>query len=156
MYRFIPTTEEHIRELIYRIRYEDQMEIDAISGNRLGIVIRESVERSDEAWTAFDDEGIIAIFGVGRFSLLSDKACPWAVTTNLVEKHKKDFAKATKIALNYWLNKYEELENYVDARYTRAIRWLDWAGFTVYPAQPYGAFGQLFHKVTMRRPDDRN
>lgn len=150
MYKFVPTTEEHVDLLVNDIRYEDRLEIDSLSGKKLKFTILDSVNASSEVWTCFTDEGVACIFGLGVGSILTKRACPWIVTTNLIYKHKKAFLKATKIAIQYWLDQGYDLENYIDSRYTSSLRWAKWAGFEIHDPQPFGAFGQNFNKITMR------
>jgi len=46
---------------------------------------------------------------------------------------------------------YSHLENWVDARNTKAINWLRWLGFTVHDPVPFGVAGLPFHRFDMRR-----
>jgi len=44
---------------------------------------------------------------------------------------------------------FQRLENYVDARQKRSIRWLKWCGFTVENPKPWGTLGLPFHQFWM-------
>lgn len=150
MYQFIPTTDEHIEMLLEDIRDEDKAEAAAMDTFDLKSLLRDNIKRSVECWTCLVDEGVVAIFGVIRLTLLSDSVCPWMATTNLVYKHKKAFLKCTKLGVEFWANKYKNLESFIDARYDKALRWAKWVGFTIHPAKPYGPYGNLFHKTELR------
>ncbi len=151
MYRFILATRGHAIELADNIHPGVEKEIKTMSEKETVDIVIQSLEKSDEAWSVFDEEGLICIFGISSVSILSDRAVPWFLTTKLIDKHKKTLLYLTKIGLTYWLGKYSTLENYVPQEYTKAIRWLRWAGFTILPAQPIGIGGVLIHKIEMKR-----
>jgi hypothetical protein len=44
-----------------------------------------------------------------------------------------------------WRKRYGRMTNYVDARHTKAVRWIKWMGFEVLPAIPLGPQQALFH-----------
>jgi hypothetical protein len=44
---------------------------------------------------------------------------------------------------------YPQLENHVDARNRRALRWLGWLGFTIEAPAPWGVEGRPFHRFWM-------
>ena len=126
MYKFNLTTEEDISKLVDAIREDDAAEVDALSAKSLEISIRDSVKGSEEAWTATFNGEVLCIFGIAKFNLLSEEACPWLMTARGIEKHRKAFLTGTKVTLDYWKARYPVLINYVDARYTRALRWAKW------------------------------
>lgn len=68
---------------------------------------------------------------------------PWSAFNSVVCKHPVEFLRLCK----RWVSEQKEpLRNVVDARHTRAIRWLEWLGFTVGPAEPLGVNGELLHQ----------
>jgi hypothetical protein len=150
IYSFPRTTEDHIELLVENMREDDYRELDAIAFSKHEAIVRDSCERSLECWSCFAPGGLVAIFGVVPQSLVSEAVVPWILTTKVAEKHKKDFYRASKIAVDFWLKKYGVLENYIDARYERSLRWAEKLGFTIHPAIPYGAYGLPFHKATRR------
>jgi len=146
-YKFTSATEEHVEAVMRDIVPDVKAELEALRPGDVGQALKNLVERSEEAWAASSEEGVICIFGVYRMGLLDDKVSPWLITTNLVQKHKKDFLKGAKISIAHWLDKYEQLENYIPAGFDRLLKWLAWAGFTIDPPSPYK--GRLLHRISM-------
>ena len=110
-----------------------------------------NIAGADESWSVFGDEGLICIFGIGSGTLMDDKGYPWFIATTRLMQHKKSFLVGTKTVLAEWLKRYPTLMNYVQVKYTSALRWLRWAGFTVHSSKPIGVDGQLIHEVVLRR-----
>lgn len=150
MYRFVPATDAHIKPLIDNINNEVAKELKILMSGSLATDIQKCIKNSDEAWTAFDDDMVICMFGIGKISMLSDVGHPWLITTNLVYKYKRDFLKGAKVSLEYWLKKYGVLENYIPAGLDSLLKWVKWAGFIVSPAQDYGLNKPPLHKIEMR------
>ena len=151
MIRFVLTTDEHVEELLLYLHPDMKKEASAITPIAFDKTIRQTVKEADEAWTILSDECVVGIFGIRRYSLLSDKGAPWLLTTTRIKEHVKTLLPLTKIALSYWLNRYTVLENYVPESYKASLRWLKWAGFTIHPAIPIGVSGQLIHRIEMRQ-----
>ncbi len=73
------------------------------------------------------------------------------MTTDLVEKNKTTFLRYSRPMIEVMLAEFSHLENYVDARYKKCIRWLKWLGFVIHDAVPFGVQGLRFHKFEMRQ-----
>jgi len=149
MYRFIPADVTHIEPLLENITPDVKEELIALKGEDVYDTIKQCIEEADEAWTAFGSEGLICIFGVRGTSILGGKAFPWLLTTTLVQKHKRNFLKGAKLSIDHWFRQYDVLENFIPAGFDRLLKWLKWAGFTVYPAVPVGT--RLLHRIEMRK-----
>jgi hypothetical protein len=76
------------------------------------------------------------------------------VTTVHIEKNPRGFLRASKALMREAMQRHHQLINYVDARNTQAIRWLEWLGFKMGPAVPYGVSGILFRRFTKERGRD--
>jgi hypothetical protein len=151
--KFYPSTIEHVNQLAENIRLEDLEEIYLLSGRDARTVIKKSFIASRDAMSAFDDNDhtLLAMFGVKPYSLSSDVASPWFLTTeHRRNRYSKELLRGSRAAIGYWKNEYSMLENYVDARYTQAVRWVKWLGFTVEDAKPMGPFDYLFHRIEIR------
>lgn len=150
-YRFIPVKEEHINKIIKFISPEIRNELETLSSLPFDVSIKKNVEDSVECWVGFRGKEILCMFGISSYTLLSDTGFPWLITTRNAKRHKKALLIGTKVALVYWLKKYSTLENFIPASFEKAIRWLRWAGFTIYPPEPIGVSGQLIHRVVLRK-----
>lgn len=72
-----------------------------------------------------------AVLGLLMPDLTSGVGVPWILTTDAVEHHKVAFGRATRRILNRALDVTQRLENVTDARYTRALAWIEWLGFNI-------------------------
>ena len=100
-------------------------------------------------FVALADDVPICAFGVVPYSILGSFGAPWMVGTNALDGCAKDFIRHCKTDLKGFFGEWERLYNVVDARNTKAIRWLAWLGFQIQPAVPYGPFKMMFHPFTM-------
>jgi hypothetical protein len=151
---FEPATRAHAEELAPRMRHGDAAEILASCGHRPLAGLLASLKWSEahgEAWAGLIDGEVAGIFGVGKRTLLSTSGIPWLLTGDLVERHPLLFWRASRAVLATWLERFEFLEQFVDARYTQALRWAERLGFKVEEGQPIGRGGLLFCHITIRR-----
>lgn len=155
--RILPATPEHVEELARAMRKEDAAEVLASGGFSPRQALEVSLAHSTSAWTVFFGPEVAAMWGVcpgpGGSSLLggSEIGIAWALTGTAVDRSKRSFLRVSKVALAALLHDYAALVNYVDARYTAALRWARWLGFEVCPAVQFGHGALLFHPIIYRR-----
>lgn len=65
-----------------------------------------------------------ALFGVYAPCFFSRRACIWLLTAGAVERMPVAFVRVARAAVAYFLNKYTELYNFTDGRYTAALRFI--------------------------------
>ena len=149
-YQVVPTTLEHVFELAENMREEDVAEVWAASHVSPIEAITGSMLYTEDTLTGLADGRVLCIFGIGQASLISLKGLPWFLSTDLVDEHPLAMARGSMIVFKNMIKHsgFTQLENYVDARYAIAVRWLEWLGFTVSPPAPYGADQLPFHKFT--------
>lgn len=135
---------EHMRE-------PDREEIFAMLGPvGLKDMLARAVLLSDQCWTwAAPDREPIAIFGVAPTSLLEGVGAPWLLGTDRVLDYPGVLVREGRSYVARMLARYPHLENFVDARNERSVRWLERLGFKVYPAAPMGVAGLPFHRFEM-------
>jgi hypothetical protein len=110
---------------------------DAAEVLLLGLDGVEAIERSMR--DSFASECIVidgepaAVLGLSMPDLASGVGVPWILTTDAVERHPIAFGRATRRILNRALDVAYRLENFTDARYTRALAWIEWLGFNIEP-----------------------
>jgi hypothetical protein len=143
-------TDEHIKELSETMQKEDKDSIEALTNKSIYESLKASVDNSIESTVWLVDNKVAAIIGISQTGLLSDKACPWCICSDEIKKFPKLFLRGSWIWTQAALKRYKWLENIVDARHKRSIRWLKWLGFTIYPAVPVGPNGMLFHKDELK------
>lgn len=131
-----------------RLRATDVEEIRAASGLAPLEALRRSYDLSTHVWAvrAQPISPPIALWGVGPLSLIEGKGCPWLLASDTFETLGLDIARQSRPLLARMRNLYPRLENRVDARHTKAVRWLSWLGFAIDPAMAWGVEGQPFHR----------
>ena len=71
------------------------------------------------------------------------------LTAHELPDHARFFLRRNRFYVAEIRSKYRLLLNFVDARNTMAIRWLEWLGFDVAPARPLGPENMPFHPFKM-------
>ncbi len=144
---------EHGAYLAERIHPANAAEAMALSGLAPLEAIAASVERSNAAWTGFDREGNpLAVFGI-RGDLLGGVGYPWLVCRKDIADHGLEFARWFRRVLGLFIEQYEELVSLVDDRNDPVKAMLEWAGFELEDARPFGKDGLPFRVVRLRRGD---
>ncbi len=147
-YEIVPATVDHAFELSRTMRLEDREEAWALDHLTPWEAIQVSVGHSGNIYSGLVDGQVLCMFGVGKRTLLSEIGFPWMLSSTLVPKHVRAWMRGSQIAFKQMQSEAKVLENYVDARYTAAVRWLKWLGFTIHPAEPFGVDKLPFHKFT--------
>ena len=137
-----------------RLRAADIEEIRAASGLAPTEALRRSYDFSTHVWAvrARNAQPIappIALWGIGPLSLVEGKGCPWLLASDTFETLRPDIARLSRPLLARTRDLYPRLENRVDARHFRAVRWLSWLGFAIDPAMAWGVEGRPFHRFWM-------
>jgi len=130
------------------LREEERQEILA---ERVDIVaaLERAIRMSDYAVISYIDGEPAGIWGVAHISLLSGETVPWALTTPVIEKKPKAFYRECKRIIKTMQALYGSLDNYVDGRHRKALRWAERLGFKVGVAVPVGKDRIPFHKISM-------
>lgn len=127
----------------------DENEVIAAIGRPVNASdLMESVAQSPVC-VAVDYQGhLLCIGGAARKTLLSSSGIPWMLGTHDLDSHGRLFMLHGKRCVNALLDHFGRLENYVDARNHRSIRWLRRMGFVLHDPVPYGSAGLPFHRFT--------
>ncbi len=148
-YTIVPTIEKHVIELSNNMSPEDVAECWAAQHFRPYKALKVSLMHTDHPKTGLVDGRVMAIWGVGKVTILSEVAQPWMLTSPLVENHYRAFLRHSKHLLNDMKKEAIVFSNFVDVRNTQSIKWLRWLGFTIHDALPYGPDDMPFHRFTM-------
>jgi hypothetical protein len=139
-----------VEALAPNLRPDDIAEIRAASGLAADVGLRRSFALSTHVWAARQDgEGIVAVWGVGPLSLTMGRGCPWLLASPAFDRFGRQIVGLSRPMLARMRAAYPHLENHVDARNRRAVRWLEWLGFVVEPPARWGAEGLPFHRIWM-------
>lgn len=137
-----------IAHVAARMRAADRAEVLAGGGRSPREALERSLALSSHAWAGWIGTEPAAIFGVGPAALVCGIGVPWFLGAEVLERNPRPLLTISRDWLARIAALYPHLENYVDARNGRAIRWLRWLGFTVHPAVPYGVGRMPFHRFT--------
>jgi uncharacterized protein YceK len=135
-------------ELAMTMRQADVDEVRASHGHGPMRALLRSLEVSNEAWTAETEDGrIVAMFGVAVVNVLTGCGSVWALTSDAVGAHPKEFYKGSRGVVKQLLTRYSVLTNAISTKNVRALRWAHRIGFKIGEAEPIGIAGQLFHRI---------
>lgn len=140
-------TPEDVEALSGCLRLADLEEIRAASGLGPANALRRCCAFSTHVWVARDGtKEPIAVWGVGPLSLVAGRGCPWLLASSAFDEHGRQVVRLSRPLLAAMRKAYPRLENHVDARNVRSVRWLAWLGFTIDPPAPWGVEGRPFHR----------
>ena len=149
-YEIVPATLEHAEDLAENMREPDVQELWAAAHEYPHPAIVASLAVSRHAKAGFANDSLVCMFGVGSEMICSTVGIPWLLATDELEHYAQPFLRRNRKAVGEMMNGYQMLRNYVDARNATSIRWLQWLGFEILPAEPYGVDGLPFHLFEMR------
>lgn len=132
------------------MRESDIREVWAASKSGPLEAVRNGFLRSRLCWTGTLGDIPIWIGGVVSLGEAGGVGCPWLLGTDKIMQCPIQFLKSTKRYVDHIASQYDLIYNYVDARNTENIKWLQFVGFSIGKAVPYGVLGLPFHKFEMR------
>lgn len=126
-------------------------ELRASHGPCVQETITTCIGRSEEAVAIRQDQKLLGVTGIVSHSITGGAGSPWLLTTIHAPSYPKTVMKETRYYVNKWSEDYDLLISFIDSRYEKALRWAEWAGFTIHPPVPYGINGELFNPIEIRR-----
>jgi hypothetical protein len=136
-----------VEALVADPRPADVREMQAM-GTTFEAALTDSVRLSDWVAVGTVDDVPVCAFGVAPASVLGGLGVPWLLGTSALDRGgvalARDFLPASRRAVDAMAATYPRLINVIDARNTRAIRWLRWLGFT-FDESPVPIGGHRFH-----------
>lgn len=142
MGRITTVTKENVLYVIEHLRREDDLETVRSTGQSGAEVLVQGVDCSEFLRCIEFDDGTANIYGVAKGP--GDLWVPWSMSTTLVDRHAREFLALSLEGIAEIKERYDRLVNFVDAEYTKSIRWLKRLGFTVNNPVPYGLNGEPF------------
>jgi len=154
-YTLEESTMEHAEKLAPIMNEDDKRELWASNHSTPLESLLLGVEYSVEKVTMIGAKGeIIAMLGVVpefKPDATTNQGIIWALGSPHQFKYSRQFLKMSKNILEKWLQKYSYLENFVDVRHTRSIRWIRWLGFTIGRVELLGPDAMPFFHFYQRR-----
>jgi len=146
--QIVPVEGWHVAHVAAHVREADAAEIWASHHLHALEAIEDGLRTSVLARTGLVDGEPVCVFGVCPSSLLTGAGSPWMLATPLLHTVDRAFIRLSRRVVDAMQSFFAELSNYVDARNLHAVRWLEWLGFHVEPAVPYGIEQLPFHRFT--------
>jgi|TARA_R110000823_G_scaffold89656_4_gene198743 hypothetical protein len=130
-----------------KLREADKRELKASCGYGPVTALTLSMNASDNAYVLADkDDMAVLMFGVVS-SPQDSVGVPWMLGSNGIYKHTRKLTTECKTWLEFIHKDYDLLFNYVHAENPKAIRWLQWMGFTMVRLIPdYGVGKEPFYE----------
>lgn len=147
---FRPATMEDVFFLADRLRRADRDEVLALGFRSPLLALESSFASSDAAFTGLIDGVPAMMFGVGA-PLFAESGTVWALGTDVLTAHPREMLVYGRRKIRELLELFPFLENWCDARYTAAHRWLKRIGFTLSDPLPHGPHGEEFVKISIRK-----
>jgi len=141
-----PTVKDDVLALAPRLRQADIDEVKAASGLDPLTALTLSLQISPLCFTVFGDGLQLAMFGakpednptIGRI---------WMLGSDEIHDHRFGFLRKSREWVDYLQERHPLLYNYIDARNTVHIRWLQWLGFSfINEVHGYGFEQRLFYQ----------
>ena len=145
----VTATRAHAVAMAPNMRAVEVQELLDACGMAPAVALLYELDRSSVAWSWIIDGEVACMFGVVAPDWLTNEAYPWFLTTELVEKHSRQFARACKNLLPELLSAHPKLCGMVDSRHNLSVRWLRWLGARIEPARPWGVSGVPFHRFEL-------
>lgn len=104
-----------------------------------------SIRVSERVYSIYVNGELICITGVTRHSALSDAGSIWMLCTVNIHKYPLVFMKAARPIIMDMMLGFSKVDNHVDARNIRMVRALQFLGFKMDTAKPFGILQRPFH-----------
>lgn len=139
---------DHIPFIAARVRPADREEIWALYRQTPQECLVDSFRISHLAWTGLINGEPVCMFGAVQADRTGRVGRPWMIGTELLDEHQTVFLRRCSEQVETMQMCFASLENVVDARNLRAIKWLRWLGFSFSEPEPMGPDQILCHRFT--------
>lgn len=119
------------RDMALHIRKRDRRELVSTEGHEdVERAMRENLAVSIFSYAVRDDYGrLVCMFGAAPIEPIeNNEVFGWFISAKAIRFHKREFAVKCK-KLFCLFDGFAAVHNWVDSRYSKAIRWLEWLGF---------------------------
>ena len=141
---------EDIEYIAQNMRQCDKDEVWASDHKTPSQAMSEGLERSIFACTVENGKPI-CMFGICPYTVCGDTASVWMLATDDLDKIKRTFVRYSREFIDKMLEYYPKLENMVDARNIKSVRWLKSLGAEIKDEETYGAEKMKFHYFCFKR-----
>lgn len=144
---------QEIEFVAAHMRDADRQELAACSGRTPLDALMKAVPTSILTGVVYRRDTPCAIFGTKPLSLIEGIGSPWVLGTDAMYGDPSVLTRLGRWYLAAVQEQFPRLVNFVDARNTRAVTWLEHIGFELGDAAPHGVAGLPFHRLEMGPPN---
>lgn len=146
------TVIDDIATMLGHLRYEDHKDCWYAGKMTADDALVMSYRKSAVCYTIVMNGTPAACFGAAPLTMLDIKGVPWLLGTDAIRKIGLTGARLSRQYIKVLLDRFEVLENWVDANNEVSLRWLKFCGFHIQPEpEPYGWALHPFHRCWIRR-----
>lgn len=127
---FEPPLYWHMLHVADNMRPDDQRELRDVAGTDPWLALWQGITAPGEAFTALWRGEPVALFGCGTMSILPPTGSPWLLGTPKADRLALPLLREARATVARWRARYALLENVVDGRNDRTVRWLAALGFS--------------------------
>lgn len=143
-------SQAHVEALAATLRDDDAKELEAGGWERSLDAIIFSVWASELSLAVSFNGEVAAIAGVSAVSVDPDgvkSGTAWVLTSKVVNRFPVTFWRESRWLLAQFRQSVPRLQNAVDARYLKALRWAQRLGFDLGEVKPIGPNGEPFNVI---------
>lgn len=141
----VPATPYHVHVILEQgLRAQDVDEVAALGHTPEQALLHAYGASGPLVFTILADGKPAGMFGVVG-GPKEGTGVPWMLGTDRLLAVARDLMSQSPLWINFMLRLYPRLENYVDARNTVSLRWLDRMGFT-FPGDELAVGGNTFKR----------
>ncbi len=142
--------EDDIKPIALNMRAEDRKEIWDSNYHLPETALEKGLRANGKAWTVLVDNIPVAMMGVTRPTLLSDKGAPWLLSTDelVLNITARLFIKVSKSMVECMKQGFSVLENHVSVENKVSLAWLKKLGF-LFGEESKSPTGVMFKKFYM-------
>lgn len=133
------------------LRATDVREVLAAANQMPEEALRQSFAASSTCMTLEYQGRPVAMCGIVPESIIGQRAVIWLLGTDEIRALRKTFHFLSKRCIEYFLDMYPYLYNWVDDRNKETMVWLQRCGAEFLPAVPFGHQGLPFRYFVLRR-----
>lgn len=139
-------TLEDLISLAPRLREEDKDEILANSGAPPEMALPAFLSPTTFVCGVLESDTPEIVMGYQTVESAPNAALVWMLSSPVLFDYPQRFAPVSRAIIDKWHEHYEVLTNFVDARNTRHIKWLEWLGFKMLKRiEKFGAHSLPFY-----------
>jgi hypothetical protein len=131
-----------------QLKEEDKLEVETLSGDTMENVLKSTVEDYGEDFIFLIMYGnkVSGIFGVVPDKENDKIGVGIFLTDDKIKYYAKNLIRNSKIAVEYFLERYDVIYNYCPKSYKKSLKWLEKSCNATIEKQEYNINGEIFKR----------